>query len=283
MTDKLMTWIADALHVLQSNSGWMSWNLFLALVPFALSILLFRGRRSRFHFWWLSVLLIATFIPKGALFLKYGIRFIRDNRMNYFILAVTSVFIGLDIWLLRDRRSRSLLWWLGFLVFIAFLPNAPYVLTDVIHLIEDIRKNYSVWMITLLVIPLYFLFTLIGFEAYVLSLINLGDYLKRQGWGRFILWAELTLHGLSAIGIYLGRFLRFNSWDIVTELDTLAQSAVDDLVGKRPVFLMLITFLVITGLYWMMKQVSLGIILRSRKASTPSHDNSHPDASTAGF
>jgi uncharacterized membrane protein len=282
MTHKI-TWIADALQVLRNNSGWMSWNLFLAVVPFALSICLFRGRRSRSYLWWTGLFLFATFLPKGALFVKYGIRFLRDNRMNHFVWIVTSVFIALDIWLLRDRRSRSLLWWLGFFVFIAFLPNAPYVLTDVIHLVADIRRNYSIWMITLVVIPQYFLFTLIGFEAYVLSLISLGDYLKRQGWGKFILGTELILHGLSAVGIYLGRFLRFNSWDIVTELDGLAERAVDDLIGKRPIFVMAITFLVITALYWMMKQVSLGIIQRQQQAIAPKPNNSNPDTSTAGF
>jgi len=79
------------------------------------------------------------------------------------------------------ERRRSSLWWFGFLVFFAFLPNAPYVLTDVIHLIEDIREINSVWMITLVVIPLYLLFILAGFEAYVVSLINFGYYLSWIG------------------------------------------------------------------------------------------------------
>lgn len=199
MKSELTTLIATVWRVLLSNSRWMSWNLFLAFVPLALSV-----------------------------------------------------------WLFRKKRANSWLWWCGFLVFFAFLPNAPYVLTDVIHLIEDIRTINSVWMITLIVIPVYLLFILAGFEAYVLSLINLGYYLNRVGRKGWILGAELLSHALSAVGIYLGRFLRFNSWDFITQPDTLATSVVEDLFGRRPLVIVAITFVVVAGLYWIMKRVSLG-------------------------
>ncbi|HEY9852647.1 MAG TPA: DUF1361 domain-containing protein [Leptolyngbyaceae cyanobacterium] len=250
-------------ELIVKNSGWMAWNSFLALLPFALSIWLFCKPRSRTYWWWIPLVLLATFLPKAPFIFQYVIRFIRDNITNYVVWAITLVLIVLDLWLLRTPKSRSFFWWLGFLVFIAFLPNAPYVLTDIIHLIEDIQAGYSVWIITLVLIPQYLLFIIVGFEAYVLSLINLGQYLQKQGWGKLIPAVELGIHALSAIGIYLGRFLRFNSWDLVTELDNVAGSIVDDLTEKRPFIITLITFVVITGLYWLMKQVSLGIMLKS--------------------
>ncbi len=202
MKAELVALIAKLWHAVLSNCRWMSWNLFLAFVPLALSV-----------------------------------------------------------WLFRRKRGRSLLWWLGLLVFFAFLPNAPYVLTDVIHLIDQIRRINSVWIITLFVIPVYLLFIVSGFEAYVLSLINLGYYLNRLGLGRWILGAELLTHALSAVGIYLGRFLRFNSWDFITAPDALATSVLEDLVGKRPLVINGLTFAVVAGLYWMMKRVSLALIL----------------------
>ena len=153
------------------------------------------------------------------------------------------------------------------MVFVAFLPNAPYVLTDTIHLIEDIRQNYSIWTITLVLIPLYVLFIFLGFEAYVLSLLNLDHYFQQQGFIRLIMPAELFLHSLSAIGVYLGRFLRFNSWDIVTRLDTLTAAVLEDVVGKWPLLVIAVTFVAIAALYWLMKQVTLGVILRFRQFS----------------
>ncbi len=186
---------------------------------------------------------------------------------NLFLALIPLV---LSIWLFRRNRSASPLWWVGLVVFIAFLPNAPYVLTDIIHLIYDIREGFSEWVVTLVLVPQYILFILAGFGAYVLSLINLGHYLNQRQRHRYIIWAELLLHALSAIGIYLGRFLRFNSWDLVTRLDSIAGTVVDDLAAKRPALVMFATFLIITGLYWLMKEVTLGLILRWRSAKVRS-------------
>ncbi|WP_414578410.1 DUF1361 domain-containing protein [Anabaena sp. CCY 9402-a] len=203
MTEQL---IAKVLQVLSINMRWMTWNLFLAVIPLLLSI-----------------------------------------------------------WLFRNNRRRPWLWWLGFLVFYAFLPNAPYLLTDVIHFIHDIRTIQSVWLITLVLIPVYLVVILGGFEAYVISLINLGHYLHRIGKSHWILWVELSTHALCAIGIYWGRFLRFNSWDFITQPDALLTRGVEELLGKQPLIIIAITFLVLLVLYWIMKQVTLGFV---RKKNT---------------
>lgn len=191
-------------------------------------------------------------------------------------IALTIVLMVLDIRLWSGRGSRSFLWWLGFLVFILFLPNAPYVLTDIIHLVEDIQAFPSIWIITLAIVPLYLLFMLIGFEAYVLSLIYLGDYLQRQGRGKLVLGIELLLHFLSAIGIFLGRFLRLNSWYLFTKPGILLDSA-NELMGRFPLVVTAITFLVLAVLYWIMKQVTLGIMWKNQKGATLVPDPSNPD------
>ena len=140
------------------------------------------------------------------------------------------------------------------------MPNAPYVLTDIIHLYRDIRQSSSVWVLTLAVVPQYLLFMFIGFEAYVLSLINLGYYLQRQGKSKLILGTELIIHGLSAIGIYLGRFKRFNSWDIITNPDNLVKSVYNDMQNQGPILVIFTTFIVILSLYWLMKLVTIALL-----------------------
>lgn len=77
-----------------------------------------------------------------------------------------------------------------------------------------------------------------------------------------MLIAEVICHLLSAIGIYLGRFLRFNSWDLVTAPDAIATEVVNNVVGKRPLVIIAITFIIVAGLYWVMKRVSLATVLR---------------------
>ncbi|MCF4969420.1 DUF1361 domain-containing protein [Nostoc sp. CMAA1605] len=175
-------------------------------------------------------------------------------------LFLAFIPVVLSIWLFRHKKGRSWVWWLGFLVFYAFLPNAPYLLTDIIHLIHDIRTIQSVWMIILVLIPVYFVVIFAGFEAYVISLINLGYYLHRVGKSQWILGMELITHALCAVGVYWGRFLRFNSWDFVTQPDALLTKGVEELLGKQPLFIVFITFVLLSVLHWLMKRVTLGFV-----------------------
>jgi len=257
----MMGLILEAFTAMGHNVRWMSWNLFLALVPLALSFWLFRKPRSRWLLWGTGFLLGATFLSSTRPVFAYLKHIVQDVGKTYVLgaIAITLALMALDIWVLRQRGVRSLRWWGGFFWFIAFLPNAPYVLTDIIHLIRQIKEGNSVWIVTLALIPQYLAFMLAGFGAYVLSVMNLGYYLKQQGWGKFILVTEITIHALSAIGIYLGRFIRFNTWDILTNPDALVNTVMNDLIGKRPVVVMAATFVVIAVLYWVFKQVSLGI------------------------
>lgn len=182
---------------------------------------------------------------------------------NLFLAFIPLV---LSFWLFRRQTNdRSLLWWLGWLVFIAFLPNAPYLLTDIIHLIRGTRAGYATWIIALVFIPLHIAAITSGFEAYVIALINQGHYLKRQGQRHLILWSELAVHGLCAIGIFLGRFRRYNSWDLVTDPGNVLLATIDDLTAKLPLLVIVITFVGLTVLYWIMKQITLGLVLRFRQ------------------
>ncbi|MEO0373742.1 MAG: DUF1361 domain-containing protein [Cyanobacteria bacterium P01_A01_bin.17] len=180
-------------------------------------------------------------------------------------LFLAFIPLALSFWLFRRRKSvRSLLWWLALIVFIAFLPNAPYLLTDIIHLIRATRAINSIWIITLVFIPLHLFAILAGFGAYVISLINQGHYLRRQGAKQFVLPAELLVHALSALGVYMGRFLRFNSWDLITDPGNLLLRTFNDVTSKFPALVIVITFIVLTLFYWLMKQIILGLALQIR-------------------
>ncbi|MEY3298615.1 MAG: hypothetical protein RLZZ597_1875 [Cyanobacteriota bacterium] len=258
-------------------SGWILWNLFLAFVPLLLSFWLFRPRAlPRYGFrvacglvgaigiiglWsrspkilrsWADTLGDAVTGDPGALL-----------RLSWLGL-VLAVALGLWRWGLNPHHTRQpWLWWLGVVVFMAFLPNAPYVLTDIIHLIRGTRLGgIPTWVIALVFVPIHVTAIVLGFEAYVIAILNLAYYLKQQGAKAWILPMELTIHALSAIGIYLGRFIRFNSWDLVTDpLDVLADT-LNVLTSKRPLAVVIVTFMVLTVLYWLMKQITLGLKLR---------------------
>jgi uncharacterized membrane protein len=187
-------------------------------------------------------------------------------------LFLAFIPLALSFWLFTQPYSkggsrvarRSLFWWVGFLVFIAFLPNTAYLLTDIIHLIEAIRAGYSIWITTLIFIPLHLFAIFIGWEAYVISLLNQSRYLEKQGVKKFVFVSEILVHALSAVGVYLGRFLRFNSWDLVTQPNIILVSTLDHLTSKKPLLVIIITFFILTVLYWLTKQVTLGILWRIR-------------------
>ena len=181
---------------------------------------------------------------------------------NLFLAFIPLI---LSFWLFRwHSKKRSFIWWISLIIFIAFLPNAAYLLTDVIHLIEAIRAGYSIWITTLIFIPLHLLAILLGWEAYVISVINQSSYLTQQGAKRFVFASEILTHGVSAVGIYLGRFLRFNSWDLVTQPNVIFISAIENLTDHKPLLVIFITFIILSVSYWLMKQVTLGTVLRIR-------------------
>ncbi|WP_044076656.1 DUF1361 domain-containing protein [Prochlorothrix hollandica] len=199
--------------------------------------------------------------------LAYGLGFAYDNLQDFMVWNSFLAFIPLvlSFWLFRGRGRRSPLWWLGAVTWLAFLPNAPYILTDLIHLVHDIRRVHSIWIITLILVPQYLLFMGFGVQAYVLSLLNLGHYLRRQGLAVWVLPSEVMIHGLTAMGIYLGRFPRFNSWDILTRPDALVEGVFSHLLDKRPLAIVVITFGVLLVTYSLAKALTLGLWLYWRE------------------
>ena len=153
------------------------------------------------------------------------------------------------------QHQRSIFWWLGLFFFLAILPNAPYILTDIIHFYEAVRTLNSVWTITLAIVPLYIAFIGLGWFSYVFSLININRYLHKYQLDRYTNVIEFTLHFLCAIGIYIGRFIRFNSWSLVTNPKHFLTVLPGELIGRFPVVVILLTFVIITTLYAVCKPI----------------------------
>ena len=133
------------------------WNLFLAVVPFALSTMLGTAR---------GPLRARLLVPVGA------------------------------AWLL-------------------FFPNAPYILTDLFHLERRVGVPY--WYDLALILSC-------AWNGLMLAYASLADMQglvqRRLGTGTGWAFATVALL-LSSFGIYLGRYLRFNSWDVLTNPLTL--------------------------------------------------------------
>jgi len=262
------SWIDPLTQVIANDIGRIAWNTFLAVVPLALSFSLFYKPRSRLFCWGTYILLSLSFII-GIKKYNNGNLLEALERIIISLWGVRLIFIAISIGLIiilssisRSKspifpdRNRSIFWWIGLFLFIVILPNAPYILTDIIHFYNAVRAIESAWVVTLVILPIYIIFIGVGWFSYVFSLINVGKYLMKYQLDRYTDITELSLHLLCAIGIYIGRFLRFNSWSLVTQPKQFLSVLPGELIGKFPLVVILLTFSIIAILYAICKPLS---------------------------
>lgn len=186
-----------------------------------------------------------------------------DNWMAW-NLFLSTIPCALSFILFAKRSPKQLpqniLWWLGLAVFILFLPNAPYTLTDIIHFVRDIRDpDISNNGIIFVLIPQYIVFFLLGFQCYVLSIIKLIKYLS---WIKLIkntTWIEISVNCICAIGVYWGRVNRLNSWHVLTQPRRVIVDAISNF--QNPNFFLGVTlfFVIFTSLYYIFKWINLAL------------------------
>jgi uncharacterized membrane protein len=148
------------------------------------------------------------------------------------------------------------------LAWLFFYPNAPYILTDFIHVVRIpvriepphplITENALLWYD----IILHSTFDFIGHIIGLISLLILHRIIRlkygcKRGWGFTVI--ATTLGGY---GIYLGRFERLNSWDIVRDSGRTLRIAFANLVNLKAVLVSLcfalfifLTYLAVYYLY----------------------------------
>ncbi|MGX1807086.1 DUF1361 domain-containing protein [Nocardia sp. NPDC055321] len=143
--------------------------------------------------WWMSWNTVLAWIPVGLAFLVFRLPGRAERRL-----------------------PSSPLWWAGAVLLLLFLPNAPYVVTDLVHLRDTVRSVGDGPVVST-VLPVYVAFIASGFVAYYLVLAELGRFLEQRGLGSWRTPATLTVHLLCAVGVFLGRWVRLNSWEPVVE------------------------------------------------------------------
>ncbi len=134
-------------------------------------------------------------------------------------LFLAVIPFGISSFLVRFKTPAVVFYPLAAL-WLLFFPNAPYVLTDLIHLRPVI---VPLWYDLLLLLSFAWTSLMFGF----VSLADMQGLVRQRfnaatGW----LFACAAL-ALGSFGIYLGRFLRWNSWDALTEPGQLARDILE--------------------------------------------------------
>ncbi|MCA9353181.1 DUF1361 domain-containing protein [Patescibacteria group bacterium] len=155
-------------------------------------------------------------------------------------LAIIPLFCA---WLYVLFRNKNWLSSIFVFLWLVFLPNAPYLLTDFIHM-ADVGPKSSLWYDALML----FLYATIGVLSWVTSTRLVRNSLK------WPIWSIGVIALVSGFGVYIGRYVRLNSWHIVTAPDSLlgtVGSIVRSPFTHEPVLMMTITFgIMLTVLYF---------------------------------
>ena len=138
-----------------------------------------------------------------------------------FLFMVWNLFLAFIPWLLasfiylRKIKNGVVLACVIF-VWILFFPNAPYVLTDLMHLKK--RLPVPLWYDLILLLSYAFAALLYGFVGLRFIEIRLEEkYKSGLKGGGFLGKSSVLICAMiyvSCFGVYIGRFLRLNSWDL---------------------------------------------------------------------
>jgi uncharacterized membrane protein len=95
------------------------------------------------------------------------------------------------------------------IVWILFFPNSPYILTDLFHL--RARNSVPIWYDLVVILSYAWTGLICGFISLNDIEKSLSEYGKRNSINAVIIFFLF----MSSFGVYLGRFLRWNSWDVL--------------------------------------------------------------------
>lgn len=176
-------------------------------------------KRLTLTFWLFTSLLFSVALVAARNYVagNYFFRFLLWNLFLAFIPYIISTWLEY-----YTQTKKSVLVIAGATaVWLLFFPNAPYILTDLFHLRP--RTEIPIWYDLLLILSF-------AWNGLILAYVSLTQIqqiftkLFNKMVSRLFVISTLCL---SAFGIYLGRYQRWNSWDIVTNPQGLAYDILD--------------------------------------------------------
>ncbi len=163
-----------------------------------------------------SVLAVLIFIARAMLTHRFGFSFLL---WNLFLAWVPLGCAAIADVMFRVHRAK--LWQLlpVLAVWLIFLPNAPYILTDLVHVLRS--HGMVFWYDLVMVLT----FALAGLMAGVTSICIVQRIVVSFAGPRLGLIAGYAVvvasTMLCGVGMYLGRVLRWNSWDLLVRPDVI--------------------------------------------------------------
>jgi uncharacterized membrane protein len=134
-------------------------------------------------------------------------------------------------------------------LWLIFFPNAPYILTDLQHLARQ-SADTPLWYDVIMLVWFSWTGLLLGLVSmYLMHEILQRTFNKTVGWGFVFL-----VSGLSSFGVYLGRFVRFNSWDILQDPSEVAVTVLGLVIDPS---LRMVAFTALFALFYLFVYLTL--------------------------
>ncbi|MGX6429885.1 DUF1361 domain-containing protein [Levilactobacillus yonginensis] len=180
-----------------------------------------------------------------------------------FSFLVLNTFLGaipieLSFHIGRQRPKSGWLFWPLVLLWLLFYPNAPYLLTDLFHLslLQPyalsglLRVTPHLWIYFTYMIVSAISCTFLGFW----SLNHVSDAIthrlaKDNRWARLLIVCVLTF--LTAVGLYIGRFLRIHTVYLFLNPEQFVRPLLDMWNPNMWIFVILMTFIQLFC-YWIL-------------------------------
>ena len=153
------------------------------------------------------VLLLIVFVV-GMIIARIG--YSSSLRFIYLLWNLFLGWIPLQLSIYLSKRDGNK-WkdWIIFLAWLLFFPNALYIVTDLIHLKG--HANVPIWFDAILLFTCAITGLLMAFASLYRIEIFLMKKINKAGVNKVIVLVIF----LGSFGVYLGRFLRVNSWDVI--------------------------------------------------------------------
>lgn len=185
------------------------------------------------------------------------------TKSEMFLFLNWNLFLAFIPWafstiLLLHPNMHYRKWYVSALLlsWLIFFPNAPYILTDLFHLRD--KLTMPLWYDLIMILSFAWTGLLFGFA----SLFNIEMFLKRYISHNLVPVISVFLLFLGSFGIYIGRYLRWNSWDVVQEPIALLYDIGSDirnpLSHPRAWAMTLLMGVLLNMFYWSLKAIEAG-------------------------
>lgn len=205
------------------------------------------------HFW---ALCLASLV---AMAFYVGERSISDWRgprlhLNLF-LAWVPYFLGIGLVVVDGKLTNQIGKVIQVVILLGwffFFPNAPYLITDFAYLDWT---HYDLWQRVIL----FCIFAQCGIMLAMAQLLLVESYLTRH-WGKYpaLLFVAISIL-FAGFGVYVGRFLRWNSWDLVYHpfavLADSVQNLNEPMQGIRPAVFSIALSMILGCFYYFVRSV----------------------------